>query len=133
MNVFKKIFIITEKKKLLGFIAKLAVILLFVVGSYNIYSVKYSSKVSSITTSFSSGSSQHSMESEGMNKANGEHSVQGSGWNEAHQNSNSTEQSAQSGNSSAEGKPDLKSSQISTNVFGIISTYGRVVLLQHFQ
>lgn len=59
MNVFKKVFGITEKKKALGVVAKLIVVLLFVFGAYNIYSVDYFSHVSSVTSSF--GGSQSGM------------------------------------------------------------------------
>lgn len=59
MNVFKKVYKITEKKKVLGIVAKLIVILIFVLGSYNIYSVNYFNHVASVTSSF--GGSQSGM------------------------------------------------------------------------
>ncbi|MGL5354127.1 MAG: DUF4405 domain-containing protein, partial [Clostridium sp.] len=70
VNVFKKIFVICEKKKSHGIIVNLVVVLLFIFGTYNIYSVNYISKVSMITTSFNVGRLEggHKQDGETRNK-----------------------------------------------------------------
>lgn len=110
VNVFKKIFGIRSKKKILGSIAKLAVVLLFVFGSYNIYSVKYFSNISSIAMSFNGSQS----------------TMQGGDMNKAHQSGNSGEHPMQNGTRSG-GPPEGKNAPISPNAFGIISTYISVI------
>ena len=49
MNVSKKILGITGKNKISGYIAKIVVVFIFVLGCYNIYSVDYFSKVAMIS------------------------------------------------------------------------------------
>lgn len=58
INVFKKVFGITENKKIFAFIGKFIIIILFVFGSYSIYSANYFSRISSISMRFSAGQSQ---------------------------------------------------------------------------
>lgn len=111
VNVFKKIFGIRSKKKILGFIAKLAVVLLFIFGSYNIYSVKYFSNVSSIVMSFNG--SQPTMQGGEMNKAN--------------QNGQIGQHPIQDGTQSGGKAPEGKNAPSSPNVFGIISKYISVI------
>jgi len=109
MNVFKNIFGIRSKNKILSIIAKLAVVLLFIFGSYNIYSVQYFSKVSSIVTSFSGNQPQMKggeMKGTPPTGQTGEIPMKGG---------------TQGGGETSAGGPT------SSNIFGIIFSYASVI------
>lgn len=111
VNVLKNIFGITGKSQILGVIAKFIVILIFIFGLYNIYSVQYFSKVSSITMSVSNSEGQpkqQSSQNEGNSGGKNEgHPTQGGAQNEGHS-----------------GEPNVTNSP---NIFGIISTYMSII------
>jgi len=55
INTFKKIFNITEKKKIYSFASKILVILLLTFGIYSTYSVKFASKITTISAFSTTG------------------------------------------------------------------------------
>ncbi|MGL4774568.1 MAG: DUF4405 domain-containing protein [Clostridium sp.] len=114
VNVFKKIFGILEKNNSIGVIAKVVVMLLFIYGAYNIYSVNYMSKVSLITTSFSGGQTERGHQLEGKPR-NG--SIEGT----------NTERRLQ-GDNQRVGEP-LKGGRnnVSPNVIGLIARYISII------
>lgn len=131
INVFKNIFGIRSKKQIFSIIAKLAVVLLFIFGSYNIYSARFFSQVSAIATSFNG--SQPNMQDGDMSKAhqNGqmwEHPMQ-NGTQSGGESSKGVDGQAQMQQSAQHGSgaPEGGNSFASPNVFQIITTYASII------
>lgn len=114
-NVFKKIFGIKEKKKIFGYIARLAVVVLVIFGSYSMYSANYFSRVSSIATSFSSNEGQQQ-----GSRPQGENGQRPQG-------ATSEGQGGQQGNQHGNGAPQGRNVPTSPSVLGIILTYGSII------
>lgn len=53
MGIFRRLFGITQKKKILGYIGKIALILVLAIGIYSLYSTSYFDRAAMITTAFS--------------------------------------------------------------------------------